>query len=305
MTRRARPAVLLLAAFGGGCFAHQYRGNPRVAVADGDPIVQMKPASKFATVVEPRLVPAVRHTDPPDVLERVVGLTLASPPRAYPVGLLDRFEVVNDGMPDLPFVVTRCALAGVAAVYDRRVGGRTLLFENSGALWRDTLVLRDQATGTYWSAATGAALWGPLAGERLRAVPAALARAADWEWVFPDSLYLDLAKSTSVPLPLLLYGVSPWQGVSGERTQDRRHEPKEEVFVLAAEDEAIAFTAGEIEKAGRFEARLADRTVSIEWDRELQTPRAYETGVERRERAIIPMYWFAVGRHFKAVRTLD
>ena len=42
-----------------------------------------------------------------------------------------------------------------------------LLFEGTGAIWRDTLVFVDRETRTYWSAATGLALSGPLAGRRL------------------------------------------------------------------------------------------------------------------------------------------
>lgn len=304
MTARVWPAVLL-ALFGAGCFAHQYRSNPRVGVVEEDPIVQMMPASKVKNVFDPKLVPADRQTDPPEPLERVLGLTAGPEPRAYPIGLLDRFEVVNDHGAGLPYLVSRCALTGVAAVYDRRVRGRPLLFENSGALWRDTLVLRDRETGTYWSAATGAALAGALAGEKLRPIPALFAHAVDWGRAFPRSLYLDLGKSTSVPLPLVLYGVSPWQGVSGEKTEDRRHEPKQLVFVVAQGDEAAAYTSEEIEKAQRIETRMGDSTVRIEWDSRLQVPRAYDAGPGGKERAIVPMYWFAVGRHFHRVRTLE
>lgn len=306
MIRRAAPALLVALLGLGGCYGRQYRENPRLAVVGGDPVVQMKPPSKFKSVFHPRFASAQRHTDPPEALERVVGLTSSRPPRAYPIGLLDRFEVVNDTVGDLPLVVTRCALTGVAAVYDRRIGGQTLLFENSGALWRDTLVIRDTATRTYWSAATGRALSGPLAGERLQRVVAVIARTADWTRAHPDSLFLDLGKSTSVPLTLQLYGLSPWQGVSGQKTQDRRLDPKEEVFTLSEADEAIAFTAEEIEKSGPVRVELGSRTIAIDWDSSLQAPRAYEEdGRDRRERALIPMYWFAVDRHFEVVRTLE
>ena len=77
-------------------------------------------------------------------------------PRAYPIGLLDRFEVVNDSVPGLSFVVARCALAGVAAVYDRRVGGRILdVRQLRRALARHARPARTARPGTYWTAATG------------------------------------------------------------------------------------------------------------------------------------------------------
>ena len=304
MNRRAAPAFAAAACLAAGCFGRQYRENPRVDVVGGDPIVQMKPASKFRNLFHPRMVRAERQSDPPTALERVLGIPFGTSPRAYPLGLLDRYEAVNDAVTGLPYVVARCGLTGVVAVYDRRVRGRELEFENSGALWRDTLVLRDRQTGTYWSAATGAAVSGPLSGARLERVPAVLTFAADWARAHPDSLYLDVGKSTSVPLTMRIYGVSPMQGVSGQKTGDTRYEPKQEVLTLSDEDAAIAFTAAEIETGGASTVQLAGRAVRIEWDSGLQFPRAFRDAPERRELALVPMYWFAVPRQFASVGTL-
>jgi len=285
-----------------GCFGHQYRSGPRVAIVGGDPIVQMKEATEFPLVVKPALVTSDIHSDPPDEDSRVLGLTVGAVPRAYPIGLLDRFEVVNDSVPGTAFVVARCALTGITAVYDREVAGRLLEFHNSGALWRDTLVLRDRATGTYWSIATGDALSGPLAGERLRSIPAVVTRAAEWQRAFPESLYMDLDKDTSEPIFMRLYAVSPWQGVSGMKTWDSRHKPKQEVFAIGSGDEALVFTAREAEAAGRLETRLAGEPVAILWDAVLEAPRAF--GEDGAERALIPMFWFAAARHYSRVRTV-
>jgi hypothetical protein len=263
----------------------------------------MKRPEDFPFVVKPSLVAPRLHSDPPDADSRVLGLAVGAVPRAYPIGLLDRFEVVNDSVPGLPFVVARCALIGVAAIYDRRAGGRVLEFRNSGALWRDSLVLRDRETGTYWSAATGRALSGPLAGERLRPVPAVLARVAAWEKVFPDSLYLDLDRDTSVPLLMRLYRASGWQGLSGRKTEDSRHRPKETVFTIAEEDQALAFTAGEIAAAGRLDTAVHGEPVSVRWDAAHSAPRA--TRPDGTEMAVVPMFWFAAARHFAHLTTFN
>jgi hypothetical protein len=298
----ARALLIAAAAGAAGCFSHEYRSKPRVAVVDDDPIVQMRRPGEFPAVTKPSLVAPDQHSDPPDEDSRILGLTVGAVPRAYPIGLLDRFEVVNDSVPDLSFVVVRCALTGVTAVFDRSVERQILDFQNSGALWRDTLVMRDRATGTYWSAATGRALHGPLAGRRLRPIPAVVVRAGDWQRVFPASLIMDLDDDTSVPIFMRIYGASRWQGISGERTVDSRHKAKEEVFTLGQDNEALAFTSGEIENAGRVETRLGEERISIRWDAALETPRAY--GPDGDERAVIPMFWFAADRHYARVRTL-
>lgn len=302
-TRRVGAALLLaLALLGASCFGGQYRRGPRVAVVGGDPIVQMKEPGEFPVVTKPSLVSPALHSDPPDADSWILGLTVGALPRAYPIGLLDRFEVINDSVPGLAFLVVRCGLTAITAAYDRSVSGRVLEFANSGALWRETLVLRDLATGTLWSSATGAALTGPLAGERLTPVPALLARASDWQRAHPDSLYLDLDADTSEPLLLRLYKASQWQGVSGQKIRDSRHKPKEQVFTVADGDEALVFTAGEIEAAGRLETKLSGQPVSVRWDSTFEAPRAY--AADGAERAVVPMFWFAAARHYARIRTL-
>jgi uncharacterized protein DUF3179 len=293
---------IALALLGAGCFGRQYRLGPRVAVVGGDPIVQMKEPGEFPVVTKPSLVSPDLHSDPPDADSWILGLTVGALPRAYPIGLLDRFEVINDSVPGLAFVVVRCGLTGITAAYDRSVAGRVLEFANSGALWRDTLVLKDRATGTLWSSATGGALAGPMAGEKLKPVPALLARASDWQRAHADSLYLDLDADTSEPLLLRLYKASQWQGVSGKKIRDSRHKPKEQVFTVADGDEALVFTAGEIEGAGRLETKLSGQPVSVRWDSTFEAPRAYAADGE--ERAVVAMFWFAAARHYARIRTL-
>lgn len=302
MRRRALPAALLASLLGAACFVHRFRDSPRVATVAGDPIVQMERDGELRSVERATMVPLARHTKRPDEDDRVLGISIGGSPRAYPLGLLDRFEVVNDQVGEDPFVVVRCALTGVAATWDRRVGGRTLLFESTGALWRDTLVFRDRTTGTYWSAATGLALLGPLAGERLSGIPAVVTRGDRWDEVHPDSLYLDLGEKTTAPVLMKFYRISPMQGVSGEKTSDRRHKPKAEMLAVEAGEEVLAFTARQIESLNQVEVELSGERLTIEWEPALAAPRAF-TG-SGAERPVVPMYWFALDRHFARVRTL-
>lgn len=304
---RAGPhvAILLASAVSSACIASGYRTKPRVAIVDGDPLVQMARAGQFLSATNPRWSEAREHTDPPALDERLLGFEIRGVRLAYPIGLLDRAEVVNDGIDGSRWVTARCALTHVAAVYDRKVDGRVLTFENSGALWRDTLVLRDIETGTYWTAATGVALSGPLAGRRLTALPAAYTTAKAWRGAFPDSRWIDLGLPTSVPFSMKLYGASPWQGVSRGKTIDRRHRPKKEFLSVAIGREVLAFTLAEIHRRGSVEARVGGEPVRVEWDPRIATARAWvPEGTERREVPVVPMYWFALDRHFDIVQTL-
>jgi len=292
-----------------GCLTGGYDTKPRVGVADGAPIVQMAPEGKFPSLSNPTLVPLKQHTDPPFRNEKVVGL---APPtsssegaRMYPIGLLDDFEVVNDEAAGTPYVVARCALTDLSTVLDRRVAGRTLTFENSGALWKDMLVLRDRETGTYWTPATGRALSGPLSGETLTILPAAVTTAEAWRELYPSTVCLDTGNLSAVPLRLRLYAMSSWEGVSGKKTSDRRFKPKEEVFFVPGTKEALAFTAAEIREKRTAAASLEGLALTIEWDGAVRAPRAFRTGATAREEVpVVPIYWFALLEQFPTVRTL-
>jgi Protein of unknown function (DUF3179) len=304
--RNAAPTLLAVLLFGAGCLAHSAVSKPRVAVVDGDPIVQMDKPGKMPTLDHPQYASIKQHTDPPFRSERVVGVTLGPTPRMYPIGLLDDYEAVNDVAGGVPYVVARCPMADLTSVLDRRVSGRTLTFEVSGAIWRDTLVLRDRETGTYWSPATGAALSGPLTGETLKILPAPVTTADVWEEAEPASVCLETGETTAVSLKMKLYASSSMEGISGEKTTDLRFPPKERVFFVTEGDEAVAFTAGQVKARKSVAVSVGGRPVTVEWDGALRTPRAYTQVVAvREERPVVPMFWFALVRQFPNVRTLE
>jgi hypothetical protein len=102
-----------------------------------------------------------------------------------------------------------------------------------------------------------------------------------------------------------LYGASPWQGVSRERTTDRRHRPKKEFLSVANGRQVLAFTRAEIRRRGAAEAEVGGESVRVEWDPRVATARAWLLrATERREVPVVPMYWFALDRHFDIVQTL-
>lgn len=302
---RAAAALVTAAALTAACKTGGYRTKPRVAVVAGDPLIAMASSESMPSLDHPKYASVRQHTDPPFRDETVLGVALGAP-RMYPLGLLDTYEVVNDEGAGVPFVVARCALTDFTGALDRRVAGRTLTFENSGALWRDMLVLRDRETGTYWSPATGLGLSGPLAGERLRPLPQAVVTSADaWQELLPETVCLDTGDLSSVSIRLKLYGGSSMEGLSGEKTQDRRYAPKDRVFVVADGSQAVAFSAAELRQRRSAAVRLAESSLVLEWDTGTRSPRAYRlTGDSREEVPVIPLYWFAAVRHFPGVHTL-
>ncbi len=97
----------------------------------------------------------------------VITLREAGDSLAVPLEALERTGFYQTRIADIPVLITYSN--STPRVFDRRVHNRTLDFE----LHRrgGELILRDRQTQTRWSALTGAALEGSLAGQQLPPVP--------------------------------------------------------------------------------------------------------------------------------------
>jgi Protein of unknown function (DUF3179) len=262
----------------------------------------MRPSGESPSLNEPPMATAGDFADAPDGPTVLVGLESVSPPRAYPVGVLGRAEVLNDRAGSLPLVVTRCPLAGVITAFDRRVGKRTLTFINSGALWHDTLVIEDCETGTLWSVGTGEALAGPLSGQQLERLPTVITEAECWRLLHPDSLYPVVDLPMTDPLLLSLYRAVPFPaGVSGRRTRDHRYEAKQLVWAVLGTSEAIAFSSDELRGRGGVAVFVEGSPLCIDWDSALDTPEAESRGSPI---PVVPVFWFALRSYYTRILAL-
>ncbi len=75
-------------------------------------------------------------------------------------------------------------------VYARSFGDTTLTLIVSGKLWRNSLIMMDEETGTLWSHVSGEAMEGPLAGRRLQPVPSVQTTWAAWRAAHPATRVL-------------------------------------------------------------------------------------------------------------------
>jgi hypothetical protein len=102
----------------------------------------------------------------------VVVLVEGAEARAYPLRILLWHEAVNDVVAGRPLAITYSPLSDGAAVFDRRVDGRTLTFGSSGKLFRASLVLYDEETVSLWPQPAARSIAGPLKGRTLTRVAA-------------------------------------------------------------------------------------------------------------------------------------
>ena len=168
-------------------------GAVAAGFADAD-YVQLRRRDDIPPVYAPQFVPAADAALPDDA--PIIGLIVNGSARAYPLGILYRREMVNDVVGGVPVLISWCPLCYTALAHHRRFdhpnngAGDTAVFGNQGALYQGAMTWYDHATGSVWSQPLGAAIAGPLAGAKLRLLPAPLSEWARWRTAYPDTLVL-------------------------------------------------------------------------------------------------------------------
>ena len=222
--------------------------------------------------------------------ELVIGLSINGESKAYPVGILNSREIVNDVVGEVPVLVTWCPLCATGLVHGRRIDDGVHTFGNQGALYMNAMTWWDHETGSVWSQPIGAALGGTLAGTRLDMIPAGVLPWSTWKEEHPDTVALVLPRLQEIRasgliadednfrrekfIPNLVIGVS--------LGKDAKAYP----FVIAAQktvindqigDVPVVVYANEENKAVHVFARKAGgRTLSFVWTEGLLTDQ--ETG---------------------------
>jgi len=166
-------------------------------------------------LTHPKSIPAASATYlTPE--EPVFGLSINGYARAYPLRILDWYEVVNDRVGGVPISLTYCTLCGSGIAYDARASdGVTYSFGSSGLLFRSNKLMYDRQTRTLWNQLTGEPVLGKLAGTgvRLTLRPLVLATWAQWLAEHPETKVLDAPtgyERTYAPgAPYVQYFASP------------------------------------------------------------------------------------------------
>ncbi|MBI4638664.1 MAG: DUF3179 domain-containing protein [Candidatus Rokubacteria bacterium] len=137
--------------------------------------------------------------------------------------------------------------------------GRPLTFGVSGMLWRSSLLMFDRESESLWSHVTGNAVSGPLAGARLRMLPAIHTTWALWRATHPDTLALAKRSLAAASQPHRLesdYALG--------------------VFV---EDEAVGFPFAELERSPLAHVSLSGRPLLVVYVKPAATAVAFRREV--------------------------
>lgn len=118
--------------------------------------------------------------------ELVMGMTVSGLAKAYPFSAISEQSVINDHFAGVEVVVTFEPISESGAAFERRLDGRTLIFEPAERREGFTL-MRDLETGSLWQALTGQAVEGPLFGQRLERLPSHYSFWFAWSDFHPET----------------------------------------------------------------------------------------------------------------------
>ncbi len=76
-------------------------------------------------------------------------------------------------------------------VYAREIDDTQLTLIVSGKLWRNSMIMQDEQTGSLWSHVTGVCLEGEYQGKTLEQVPSVQTTWAEWQAAHPDTPLYD------------------------------------------------------------------------------------------------------------------
>lgn len=165
----------------------QYRGRssfdlsgaviPRNEIRSGGPPKDGIPAISDPQVLRSQDAAYLNDAD------RVAGVWLGEEARAYPLKILNYHEIVNDKLGGVPIAVTYCPLCDSVAVFDRRVGNRTIELGVSGLLYNSNVLMYDRGgrPESLWSQVAAQGVSGPGARTALKALPVELTTWQDWQ----------------------------------------------------------------------------------------------------------------------------
>lgn len=225
------------------------------------------PKDGIPAIDEPRFLPANKaHALKPD--DQVLGVLTPRGPKAYPLRILDRHEIVNDQWGDDGLLISYCPLCGTGMAF--RVSSRDLEgFGVSGLLFNSDVLLYDRATQSLWSQIMSQAISGPRRGEKLQAVALQHTTWADWSQRHPDTLVLSRDTGYHIDyerIPYVGYAQSDALYFPVQNRDKRRH-PKARVIGLELNGEARVWPFDELAKAhAPVLEELGGKIVQVHYD---------------------------------------
>lgn len=174
------------------CAAPQQANTPAPSPTPVLPFEVLLPPNAIPVLDHPATVPAAEADARIGPLENVMGVAIGGEARAYPIGMMSRYEVANDTLGGQPIAVTFCPSCNTAVAFARTAQGAAaappdLTFGVSGRLLDGALVMVDEQTGSLWAQSRLQAVEGPLAGATLELLAGSQMPWQEWLAQHPET----------------------------------------------------------------------------------------------------------------------
>ncbi|MBE9175195.1 DUF3179 domain-containing protein [Synechocystis salina LEGE 06155] len=212
--------------------------------------------------------------------EVVIGLVVNGEARAYPLGIMNWHEIVNDTVGGKNITVSYCPLCDTIVAFDRQKS----TFGVSGKLYQSCLVMYDRQDGTLYAQPWGLGVVGEKVNQSLERVVTVKTTLGEWLKKHPDSQILSTNTGHTRDYFRYPYGsyTRNEELIFPVRHQDQLQlHPKAIVsYVWEADNQTPAnqfsgasqqFAHDELKQAKEKVVPFGDRQIRARWDQELNT----------------------------------
>lgn len=212
--------------------------------------------------------------------EIVIGLVVNGEAKAYPIGIMNWHEIVNDTIGGKNLTVSYCPLCDTIIAFER--DNKT--FGVSGKLYQSCLVMYDRTDDTLYSQPWGLGIVGKNVNVPLQRITNTKTTLGDWLKKYPDSKILATKTGHNRDYFSYPYGnyLTSERLVFSVRNQDKLNlHPKAIVSYIWEMDQKTPhnqfsgvsqqFIHEELKKVGEKTVTFGDRQIKARWDKQLNT----------------------------------
>jgi Protein of unknown function (DUF3179) len=226
--------------------------------------------------------------------DRVLGLSLSSKSKAYPIKILNYHEIVNDFFDKKAVVITYCPLCGSGTAYSSQVNGINTTFGVSGLLYNSDVLLYDRETESLWSQLLSRAISGSQKGTSLEMLPLNHTSWQDWQKKYPETMVL--SNQTGFDRD---YSRSPYGNYNQDESLyfpinqlNKDYHPKENVIGLIFNGKTKVYPFAELSKVKTpFNDAIGKHTITVVFDAKNRTGKILDSN--QNEIPSITSFWFA------------
>ncbi|MEO1519319.1 MAG: DUF3179 domain-containing protein [Cyanobacteria bacterium J06633_2] len=212
--------------------------------------------------------------------ELVIGMVVNGEAKAYPYGVMNWHEIVNDTIGGINVSVTYCPLCDTIVAFDR--GDST--FGVSGKLYQSCLVMYDRQDDTLYAQPWGLGIVGPAVNASVEQIPTVKTTLGAWLNQYPDSKILSTDTGHQRDYFRYPYGTyyTNEQLVFPVRNLSALEQHPKEIVTYAWEADgetprnafsgySAVFDHDELAASGEQTVEWGDRTIRARWDNAFNT----------------------------------